>query len=99
MRPTPSGGQHVRFAFTQAVRSCCRCAVTLTLFTGLTAGCQNGNPASRNRLPPEQELQPLGEETVTSNVDPRRMSRDQLEVSDGSKALNDIERNGVNYRE
>jgi hypothetical protein len=100
MRPTPSTGRHADRSFSHAARLFRQLAATLACFTVLTAGCQNGGQSSSHaRLPPEQELQPVGQETEVTSVDPRRLSREQLEASDGAKALKGIETNGLNYRE
>jgi len=72
-------------------------AAPLVFFFGTTSGCQSDR--NTRRLPPEQELTNYSDETPQSTVDPRRMSREQLEARDGAKMIKDVEENGVKIKD
>jgi len=74
-------------------------AAPLLTFVTATAGCQSDRKSSSHRLPPEKELRQYTDETPQTMVDPRRLSREELEVHDGVKALKDVEENGVKVKE
>ena len=62
-------------------------AAPLVFFVA-AAGCQSDR--NSRRLPPAQELTNYSDETPKTNVDPRRMSPEQLEARDGAKAIKDV---------
>ncbi|HVC95812.1 MAG TPA: hypothetical protein VND64_19125 [Pirellulales bacterium] len=98
MSPTPStrtpAGRSVNF---HAALWSWSFAAPLVFFVAATAGCQSDR--NSRRLPPEQELTNYSDETPKTNVDPRRMSPEQLEVRDGTKAIKDVEENGVKIKD
>ncbi|HUY36928.1 MAG TPA: hypothetical protein VMV69_29685 [Pirellulales bacterium] len=100
MPPTPSNPPTGCSPISHVTPSFRWMAAPLLFFAAATAGCLGDRQSGSHRLPPEKELQPVySDEAPQKAVDPRRLSREELEARDGSKAIKDVEENGVKIQE